>query len=68
MNEGELALVLRASDELEPIVATHAPLAVRALAHGERGVRMPATAQDLGLTEQAARARLLHCDHLTWPR
>ncbi|MEW1701140.1 hypothetical protein [Streptomyces sp. NPDC091278] len=44
MDNDELALVLRASDELKTIVA----------------------AQDVGLTEQATRARLLHYDHLTW--
>ncbi|MFE3073567.1 hypothetical protein [Streptomyces sp. NPDC059247] len=68
MDNDELALVLRASDELETIVAARAPLAARALAHEERGGLMPVTAQDLGLTEEAARARLLHYDHLTWPR
>ncbi|MFJ6106041.1 hypothetical protein ACIQHY_34265 [Streptomyces sp. NPDC092359] len=55
MDQGELALVLRASDELETIVAAHAPPAARALAQEERSSLMPATAQDLGLTEEAAR-------------
>ncbi|MEW1699417.1 hypothetical protein [Streptomyces sp. NPDC091278] len=39
MDNDELALVLRASDELETIVAVHAPLAARALARTRRTQR-----------------------------
>ncbi|MFJ9434865.1 hypothetical protein ACIRQY_35230 [Streptomyces sp. NPDC101490] len=61
----EAALVLRAAGELEEIIAAHAPVAARVLAHEDRSGVMPRTAEALGLTEEAARARLRHYDLLT---
>ncbi|AVH93718.1 hypothetical protein C5L38_35005 (plasmid) [Streptomyces sp. WAC00288] len=57
--------MLKACGELEAIVAETGPEAARALAR-EHDEAMPAIAEALGTTEQAARARLLHYEHLTW--
>ncbi|MFC8270135.1 hypothetical protein ACFUIZ_31135 [Streptomyces cinereoruber] len=59
------AAMLRACGELEAIVAETGPEAARALAR-EHDEAMDAIAEALGSTEQAARARLLHYEHLTW--
>ncbi|MFE5513066.1 hypothetical protein ACFQ9J_21275 [Streptomyces sp. NPDC056529] len=61
------ATMLKACDGLEAIVAETGPEAARALAdkHDEGGA-MPAVAEALGMIEKAARARLLHYEHLTW--
>ncbi|MFE5829054.1 hypothetical protein ACFQ67_01265 [Streptomyces sp. NPDC056488] len=65
------AMMLKTCDGLEAIVAGTGPEAVRALTHeqdedeGEDGL-VPALAEALGMTEQAARARLRHYEHLTW--
>ncbi|MFF5393062.1 hypothetical protein ACFY5H_32865 [Streptomyces sp. NPDC013012] len=61
------AMMLKACDVLEAIVAETGPEAARVLdrEHDEGGAA-PAVAEALGMTEQAARARLLHYEHLTW--
>ncbi|MGW9451453.1 hypothetical protein [Streptomyces sp. NPDC055632] len=60
-------MMLKACDVLEAIVTEIGPEAAGALAdeHDEGGA-MPAVAEGLGMTEKAARARLLHYEHLTW--
>ncbi|MFC8176698.1 hypothetical protein ACFUPY_33095, partial [Streptomyces sp. NPDC057325] len=60
-------MMLKACDVLEAIVAETGPEAARVLdrEHDEDGA-MPTVAEALGMTEQAARARLLHYEHLTW--
>ncbi|MFE0773194.1 hypothetical protein [Streptomyces sp. NPDC058861] len=59
------ATMLKACSELEAIVAETGPEAVQALAR-EQDESMPAIAEALGMTEKAARARLLHYERLTW--
>ncbi|MFE5515172.1 hypothetical protein ACFQ9J_32095 [Streptomyces sp. NPDC056529] len=61
------AMMLKVCDRLEAIVAETGPEAARALdpEHDEGGAA-PAVAEALGMTEKAARARLLHYEHLTW--
>ncbi|MFF6835956.1 hypothetical protein ACFY84_29595 [Streptomyces sp. NPDC012438] len=61
------AMMLKACDVLEAIVSETGPEAARVLdrEHDEGGAA-PAVAEALGMTEQAARARLLHYEHLTW--
>ncbi|MFE0777823.1 hypothetical protein [Streptomyces sp. NPDC058861] len=61
------AMMLKACDGLETIVAEVGPEAARALAHAQdEDGAVPAVAEALGMTEKAARARLLHYEHLTW--
>ncbi|MFD5110055.1 hypothetical protein [Streptomyces cinereoruber] len=61
------ATMLKACDGLEAIVTEVGPEAARALGHeqDEDGA-VPALAEALGMTEQAARTRLRHYEHLTW--
>ncbi|MEV6250714.1 hypothetical protein AB0M38_31780 [Streptomyces sp. NPDC051742] len=56
-------MVLQAADELEEIVASVAPTAVRLLTRGQEEPA-PGIAEALGMTEKAARARLIHYEHL----
>ncbi|MFC8896636.1 hypothetical protein [Streptomyces cinereoruber] len=58
------AAMLRACGELEAIVAETGPRAARALAR-EQEESMPAVAEALGMTEKAARTRLLHYEYLS---
>ncbi len=61
------ATMLKTCDGLEAIVAETGPEAARALAYAQdEDGAMPALAEALGMTEKAARARLLHYEHLTW--
>ncbi|MEW5660053.1 hypothetical protein ABGT92_32715 [Streptomyces cinereoruber] len=55
--------MLRVCGELEAIVAETSPEAARTLAH-EQEESMSAVAEALGMTEKAARVRLLHYEYL----
>ncbi|MFF5638668.1 hypothetical protein [Streptomyces sp. NPDC012825] len=59
------AAMLRVCGALEAIVTETGPEAARALAR-EHDEAMPAVAEALGMTEKAARTRLLHYEHLAW--
>ncbi|MFC7924610.1 hypothetical protein [Streptomyces cinereoruber] len=63
------ATMLKTCDRLEAIVAEVGPEAARALTHDQdddEDGSMPSVAEVLGMTEKAARTRLLHYEHLTW--
>ncbi|MEX0172182.1 hypothetical protein [Streptomyces sp. LMG1-1-1.1] len=63
LEEDQPAAVLKAADELEDIVAWVGPTAARLLTYGQ-DEPTPEIAAALGMTETAARARLLHYEHL----
>ncbi|WP_432112728.1 hypothetical protein [Streptomyces sp. S1] len=62
------ATMLKACDALEAIVAETGPEAARALTReqDDEDGSTPSVAEALGMTERAARTRLLHYEHLTW--
>ncbi|MFJ8664037.1 hypothetical protein [Streptomyces sp. NPDC093795] len=61
--EDEYVRVLKAADELEDIVTQAAPTAVRCLARRPEAPA-PGVAEALGMTEEAARSRLVHYEYL----
>ncbi|MDV9186841.1 hypothetical protein R6L23_01090 [Streptomyces sp. SR27] len=63
LEEDQPVIVLKAADELEEIVASVAPTAVRLLTRGQEEPA-PEIAQAFGMTEKAARARLIHYEYL----
>ncbi|AYG77947.1 hypothetical protein DWB77_00054 [Streptomyces hundungensis] len=64
-DDDALATVLKACDEMEAIIAATGPEAARILDR-DQAETLARAAADLGMTQEAARSRLVHYQHLAW--